>query len=210
MASVNNYPNDGEFPRSRVPGPRRLRKLWQRMIDRCTNPKVERYPHYGGRGISICNDWLDFGKFKAWAFENGYLQNLSIDRINNDGNYEPGNCRWIPLSQQQNNTSRSAYIEAFGETKTLLDWSRDHRCVVSYSALQLRIRKCKWPAEKAISTLSLQSPSRHSPYRLKMLRLRAKAIGSTQDQETSIAEANGTGPQLTSPVAVGNTPSSTR
>ncbi len=187
---------------------RRLRKIWQHMIDRCTNHRVERYPRYGDRGISVCVEWLDFDAFRSWALANGYSQSLSIDRGDNDGDYEPANCRWIPLSEQKNNTSRSVFLSAFGETKTLLDWSRDQRCVVSYSALQLRIRKCKWPAEKAISTLSLQSPSRHSPYRLKMLRLRAKAIGSTLDQEMSIAAANGTGPQPTSLAADGNIRSS--
>lgn len=78
----------------------RLHSIWCGMRKRCNNPKAMRYERYGGRGITICDEWLDdFAAFHAWAMANGYRDDLSIDRIDNDGDYEPGNCRWITLSE---------------------------------------------------------------------------------------------------------------
>ena len=71
------------------------------MKQRCTNPKLPRYKDYGLRGITVCREWLeDFNNFYLWAMQNGYDDNLTIDRINNDGNYEPSNCRWITKEAQ--------------------------------------------------------------------------------------------------------------
>lgn len=74
------------------------------MKERCYNKNAANYRNYGGRGISICNDWLNsFESFRNWAIENGYSDSLSIDRINVDGNYEPPNCRWATQKEQNNN-----------------------------------------------------------------------------------------------------------
>lgn len=73
----------------------RLYEIWTGMKKRCSNPAHEFYHRYGGRGITVCADWQEFPPFHAWAMANGYADNLSIDRIENDGNYEPGNCQWI-------------------------------------------------------------------------------------------------------------------
>ena len=72
---------------------------WLSMKLRCTNPKDKAYRRYGGRGIKICDEWLDYMKFKHWALENGYEPGLTIDRIDNDGNYEPDNCQFITQSE---------------------------------------------------------------------------------------------------------------
>ena len=80
----------------------RLYKIWKNMLYRCNNPKVK---NYGGRGITVCSEWRDnYVTFREWALENGYSDNLSIDRINVDGNYEPSNCRWTTATVQNRNT----------------------------------------------------------------------------------------------------------
>lgn len=82
----------------------RLYHIWRGMKQRCNNPNNKDYPKYGGRGIRICKDWKDdFCTFRNWAVNNGYAPDLTIDRINNDGNYEPSNCRWATSTQQNSN-----------------------------------------------------------------------------------------------------------
>lgn len=81
----------------------RLYRIWQAMRDRTENPRASRYEYYGGRGIYVCHEWHDFAVFQAWAISNGYNKSLSIDRIDNDGNYEPGNCRWATQKEQVGN-----------------------------------------------------------------------------------------------------------
>lgn len=86
----------------------RLYRIWNGMKQRCFNPNDKDYEKYGGRGITLCDEWKeDFCKFKSWAIANGYSQELSIDRIENNGNYEPSNCRWATQSQQ--NSNRRSY-----------------------------------------------------------------------------------------------------
>lgn len=82
----------------------RLHDIYTQMVYRCCSKKATSYKHYGGRGITICEEWRnDFTKFRDWALANGYTDKLSIDRINNDGNYEPGNCRWVSRQIQSIN-----------------------------------------------------------------------------------------------------------
>lgn len=81
----------------------RLYRIWQAMRDRTQNPRASRFSYYGGRGIAVCPQWEDFKVFRDWALSNGYASNLSIDRIDNDGDYEPANCRWATQQQQVQN-----------------------------------------------------------------------------------------------------------
>lgn len=99
--------------------------IWKNMIARCENPNSTNYSRYGERGITVCDDWHnDYDTFYEWAMANGYSDDLSIDRINNDGNYSPENCRWTDIVTQANNTRRNHLVTYNGITHTLSEWSR--------------------------------------------------------------------------------------
>lgn len=102
----------------------RLYRIWQMMRQRCNNENAENYKYYGGRGICVCDEWgNDFSLFALWSFANGYNDNLTIDRIESDGNYEPSNCRWISKKEQMNNRSSNTKYTYDGETHTLSEWA---------------------------------------------------------------------------------------
>ena len=91
----------------------RLYNIWGLMKDRCINKKSSHYKWYGGRNIKICDDWKNnFMSFYCWAIENGYSEHLTLDRINNDGDYCPDNCRWVDMKEQCKNrrSKESKYI----------------------------------------------------------------------------------------------------
>lgn len=96
-------------------------RAWAHMKARCDNPNVERYPHYGGRGISYATKWASFPAFLADMGE--APDGCSLDRIDVNGNYEPGNCRWATAKQQARNTRASKMITAFGATRTVAEWA---------------------------------------------------------------------------------------
>lgn len=103
----------------------RLFNIWQGMRGRCYNKNEFAYKDYGGRGITICEEWKnDFISFYNWSMSNGYQENLSIDRINVNGNYEPSNCRWSDKITQANNTRTNRLLTYNGETHTMAEWSR--------------------------------------------------------------------------------------
>jgi hypothetical protein len=132
-------------------GTSRLYKVWTGLKQRCENPRKNSYANYGARGIYVCDEWQDFEVFAAWADENGYDGKLDIDRIDNDGPYSPENCHWVTRSENLRNTRRSRKLTALGETQTMIAWSEDERCQVSYAALEKRLRM-DWDPEDAILT----------------------------------------------------------
>lgn len=104
----------------------RLYRIWAGMKDRCYNPGATKYHRYGARGIKVCDEWLnDFQVFHDWALSNGYGENLTIDRIDNDGNYCPQNCRWATNEEQCNNREHHILLTIGGETKTIAQWAKD-------------------------------------------------------------------------------------
>lgn len=125
-----------------------LYEVWCSIKQRCLNPNNPRYARYGGRGITVCDEWLnDYPAFRKWAMENGYEDNgkLSIDRIDNDGNYEPSNCRWADNLTQANNKSSNVLITYNGKTQTLREWSEETG--IHMDNLYYRYRAGKTPKE---------------------------------------------------------------
>jgi len=103
----------------------KLYNIWSAMKSRCYNNTYKYYAYYGGRGISICDEWkLNYMEFRKWAIENGYSNGLTIDRIDNNGNYSPSNCRWATRSEQSENRRNNIFINFDGQTYTLTKWSR--------------------------------------------------------------------------------------
>ncbi len=102
----------------------RLYKIYHNMKDRCYRKSCKAYKYYGQRGITIYQGWLDnFENFYNWATTHGYADNLTIDRINNDGNYSPENCRWVDMKTQANNTRKNIKIAYNNKTQTLKEWA---------------------------------------------------------------------------------------
>lgn len=119
----------------------RLYNIWCNIKNRCTNKNNKSYKDYGERGITVCNEWNNFEKFMKWALENGYTDELTIERIDVNGNYCPDNCKWIPKSEQANNTRRSIIVEIEGEKKSLSQWIRLMN--LEYGKYSFRYRKGK-------------------------------------------------------------------
>lgn len=105
----------------------RLYNIWCGMKERCNNPNSQAYKDYGSRDITICDEWNnDFMNFYQWSIENGYEENLSIDRIDVNGNYEPSNCRWATTDEQCNNRRNNIKITYNGKTQTLFQWCEEY------------------------------------------------------------------------------------
>lgn len=126
----------------------RLYRIWAGMRSRCETKSSSGFYLYGNRGIKVCEEWQQFEPFRDWALANGYADNLSIDRIDNNGNYEPANCRWATPKEQANNTSKSHYISYKGEIITLSQAAEKYS--VNYGTLRNRINNLGWSTEEAI------------------------------------------------------------
>ena len=125
-----------------------LHGVWHNMKDRCYRELCSEYQRYGGRGITVCDEWLhDFQSFYDWAITHGYTKGLTIDRIDNDGNYEPNNCRWATQKEQQNNRSTNHHLTYNGKTMTISEWA-DELSVPAYM-IRNRVKK-GMPIEKIL------------------------------------------------------------
>lgn len=134
------------------PGHRtRLYRIWSGMIERCTNPKHKQFGNYGGRGVTVCDQWRSFAAFGDWAAANGYSDNLQIDRRDNSRNYHPDNCAWVSQSANARNKRSNYNVSAYGETRCATDWALDPRCSVSPATIKHRIEKLGLTPEAAIA-----------------------------------------------------------
>lgn len=128
---------------------KRIRIVWINMMRRCYKEQDVQYHTYGGRGISVCEEWNDYTKFKAWAYSNGYTDKLTLDRYPNmNGNYEPGNCRWADYFQQANNRRSNTLLEFMGKTKTIAEWAKEYG--KSQIIVRDRVFDLGWSVEDAL------------------------------------------------------------
>ena len=128
----------------------KLYQIWCGIKRRCYKPSCKSYSHYGGRGITMCEDWKDdYSVFKEWALSNGYEDGLSIDRIDNNKGYYPENCRWATIKEQNSNKRTTLRIQYKGETKTLQEWAK----ILGMKSHTLYHRVCRvgWSVERAFT-----------------------------------------------------------
>ena len=129
----------------------RIQEIYHAMKERCYNKNHIHYNNYGGRGIAVCDEWKnDYDSFYNWSIQNGYQLGLSLDRINNDGNYEPNNCRWTTRKQQQRNMCRNKMITYNGKTRCLSEWCEILN--LPYNAILKRIIYQNYTIEQAFET----------------------------------------------------------
>lgn len=129
----------------------RLYRIWKAMKNRCYNENGPDYKLYGGRGITVCEEWKNnFDSFCRWALENGYQEELSIDRIDVNGNYEPSNCRWATNKEQGNNKTDNVFLTYKGETKTITQWVEELK--LNRNTLNHRLNDLGWTVEQAFET----------------------------------------------------------
>lgn len=128
----------------------RIYREWTSMRNRCYCSSNTSYPRYGGRGITVCDEWKDYKAFKLWAISNGYTDELTLDRIDPNGIYEPSNCRWITAQDQCINRRNTVYVEYNGEVKPLLTFCNELN--LDYQRMWNRIVKYKWDVNRAFET----------------------------------------------------------
>ena len=128
----------------------RLYGIWSDMRLRCYDEKNIAYHRYGGRGITICDEWKnDVKAFYGWATANGYKDSLTIDRIDNDGNYCPENCRWATVKEQASNRRSNIFVTHNGKTQTMKEWANE--VGIPYKVVWARMQKLGWSAERALT-----------------------------------------------------------
>lgn len=141
----------------------RLRYTYSKMLRRCYNPKDKSYYLYGGRGIEVADVWTtSFDSFYAWAISNGYSENLSLDRIDNDGPYSPENCRWATTIEQARNKRNNRFLTFNGVTKLLLEFAEEFN--INKATLATRLDRFGWDVERALLTPIRESNRKEKTY----------------------------------------------
>ena len=137
----------------------RIHRIWHSMYCRCYYKTTNQYKCYGGRGITVCEEWKHsegFLKFYNWAMKNGYSDELTLDRIDVNGNYEPNNCRWVTPKQQGNNRTNNVLYTFKNQTKTSKQWCDEYG--ISQTTLNDRLKR-GWTLDQAL-TISTEGNNR--------------------------------------------------
>lgn len=127
----------------------RLYRIWEAMRWR-SNPKASSLKYYRKNNVKCCDEWNDYENFRSWALANGYKENLTLDRIDNTGDYTPDNCRWADIYIQANNKNSNTFVTVNGETKTLSEWSKEKN--INYSTLRSRVNRQHIKGEKIFAS----------------------------------------------------------
>jgi len=129
-------------------------KVWLHMLRRCEDLNNNRYKNYGGRGIAVCGEWHNPQVFIEWALNNGWEKGLTIDRIDNNGNYEPDNCRWIARKEQARNKTNNRYVTYNGIRRLFIEVLEEHGIMSGtkeYKRIYYRVNTLHWPIGRALS-----------------------------------------------------------
>lgn len=128
-----------------------LRARYNRMKERCTNPNCKSYHRYGGRGIKVCDEWMkDFSAFESWALSHGFKPELKLDRIDNDGDYCPENCKFVTNKENCQHKGNTRYYTLNGKTQNLSQWCNEMN--IPFATVVTRLDRYGWDFEKAITT----------------------------------------------------------
>ena len=128
---------------------KRLLTIWRNMIARCSNEHASSYQDYGGRGISVCDEWQDYPTFKEWALAHGYENDLTIERVDVNGNYGPDNCKWIPRAEQARNKRNTVRIHTDDGLTTMRELCET--ADIPVATYEARVKKLHWSHERAIT-----------------------------------------------------------
>ena len=155
---MNTVRNNGWFKPIHGMSRTRLHRIWHAMKSRCFSSKHPHYKLYGGRGISVCDAWLNFATFAEWALQNGYRDDLTIERKDGNLGYAPDNCTWATYAEQAHNRRDNRKFLFAGESLTLREWAR--RLNTSHGTLMFRLKR-GWTVEQ---TLGTSVGSKHARY----------------------------------------------
>lgn len=196
------YPNRGKKPpryQHRIDEHKRLWSIWNGMKRRCLRPNEPRYKDYGGRGITLAQEWLNFDNFAEWALSHGYTDELTIERIDVDGNYCPENCKWITRLEQCKNKRDTLWVMYHGKKVRLQDLAET--AVVSYDTVHDRIYKRGWDIERALTTpsdrerVSLMQKCREAGMNYGTVKTRIVRFGWSEEEALRVpSEGRGTRP----------------
>ena len=126
-----------------------IKQVWRNMTRRCGDKNSIGYHNYGGRGVVVCALWLNFDEFCQWAVSTGYRHGLEIERKDNNGNYEPDNCKWATRKEQMSNTRQNHFLEFNGQRKTITQWA--NYLGIKSKTISQRINGYNWSIERALT-----------------------------------------------------------
>lgn len=165
---------------------RRLNVAWKNMLERCENPNLPGYEIYGGRGITVCKEWHSFFPFYSWALSNGYADDLTIDRIDNNQGYSPQNCRWVTPKTNARNRRSNHLVTFDGETLCVAEWAE--RLGITHQAMSDRLKSKYWDLRQALTIGKNERPVKQPSFEKAIIQI--SKDGSIIREWKSITEAS--------------------